>query len=166
MSKNTKNFVLPLLAVVAVIVVFILSSKKALVSAIGSNNLPLANYEVNNQFVIPISELTKDVKFFSLDDRGTDIEILTAIDKNGNPKATLNTCQNCMGSPKAYFIQEGDSVVCQNCGIGHKIETLGTAKRGCNPIPIDSLAIDGENISFEKSELLASADLFKTIVKE
>ena len=82
MSKNTKNFVLPLLTVVAVIVVFVLSSKKVLVSATGSNNLSLANYEVNNRFVIPISELTKDVKFFSLDDRGTDIEILTTIDKN------------------------------------------------------------------------------------
>ena len=101
-----------------------------------------------------------------MNDRGTDIEILTAIDKNGNPKATLNTCQNCMGSPKAYFVQDGDSVVCQNCGIGHKTETLGFAQMGCNPIPIDSLVIDDKNIAFEKSELIASADLFKTIVKE
>lgn len=166
MSKNIKNFVLPLLAVVVIIIVFALSNKKTIVSTTSQKSLSLANYEVNNSFVIPISELSKDVKVFYLNNSGVNIEILTAIDKNGNPKATLNTCQNCMGSPKAYFIQDGDSVVCQNCGIGHKIETLGTAKRGCNPIPIDSLAIDGKNISFDKNELLNNAELFSTIVKE
>lgn len=165
MSKSIKKFVLPLLAVVVTIVVFILSNKKTIISTASQKSLSLENYEVNNSFIIPISELSKDVKFFSLNNGGINIEILTAIDKDGNPKATLNTCQNCMGSPKAYFIQDGDSVVCQNCGIGHRIETLGIAKRGCNPIPIDSLVIDDKNISFDKAELLDNTELFSTIVK-
>lgn len=166
MSKSIKNFVLPLIAVVVIIIVLVLSNKKTSVSTTSQKDLSLEKYEVSNSFVIPISELTKEVKFFSLKNNGINIEILTAIDKNDNPKATLNTCQNCMGSPKAYFIQDGDSVVCQNCGIGHKIETLGIAKRGCNPIPIDSLVIDDKNISFDKAELLDNTELFSTIVKE
>ena len=164
MNRNVKNFVLPLLAVVVIIVAFVLNNNKSIVST-SAKNLSLSNYEVNGSIVIPVNELTKDVKFYSLYDNGVNIEILAAKDKNGNPKATLNTCQNCMGSPKAYFIQDGDSVVCQNCGIGHKIETIGIVKMGCNPIPIDSLVIDDKNLTFEKSELLANADLFKTIEK-
>lgn len=165
MIKSIKKFVLPVVAVVVIIVVFILSNRETKVETINPKSLSLANYEVGNSFVIPISELKNDIKFYSLNYNGADVEILAAIDKNGNPKVTLNTCQNCMGSPKAFFVQEGDSVVRQNCGIGHQIETIGTAKRGCNPIPIDSLVIDDKNISFDKNELLSNAGLFITIEK-
>lgn len=166
MSKNVKKVLLPLTAIVVIAVAFILSNKNVIVSANDSMSISLTNYEVNGSFVIPIGELTKDVKFYSLDNGGVNVEILAAKDKSGNPKATLNTCQNCMGSPYAYFLQDEDRVVCQNCGIGHKIETIGTAKRGCNPIPIDSLVIDNKNITFDKNELLANTDLFRTIEKE
>lgn len=165
MINSIKKFVLPVVAVVVIIIVFIMSNKETKVEITSPKSLSIANYEVGDSFVIPISELKNDVKFYSLNYNGANVEILAAIDKNGNPKVTLNTCQNCMGSPKAFFVQEGDSVVCQNCGIGHQIETIGTAKRGCNPIPIDSLVIDDKNISFDKNELLASAGLFKTIEK-
>lgn len=165
MINSIKKFVLPVVAVVVIIIVFIMSNKETKVETTSPKSLSLANYEVGDSFVIPISELKNDVKFYSLNYNGANVEILAAIDKNGNPKVTLNTCQNCMGSPKAFFVQEGDSVVCQNCGIGHQIETIGTAKRGCNPIPIDSLVIDDKNISFDKNELLANAGLFKTIEK-
>lgn len=165
MINSIKKFVLPVVAVVVIIIVFIMSNKETKVETTSPKSLSLANYEVGDSFVIPISELKNDVKFYSLNYNGANVEILAAIDKNGNPKVTLNTCQNCMGSPKAFFVQEVDSVVCQNCGIGHQIETIGTAKRGCNPIPIDSLVIDDKNISFDKNELLANAGLFKTIEK-
>lgn len=165
MINSIKKFVLPVVAVVIIIVVFILSNKDTKVETTSPKSLSLSNYEVGNSFVIPISELKNDVKFYSLNYNGANVEILAAIDKNGNPKVTLNTCQNCMASPKAFFVQEGDSVVCQNCGIGHQIETIGIAKRGCNPIPIDSLVIDDKNITFDKNELLSNAGLFKTIEK-
>lgn len=165
MINSIKKFVLPVLAVVVIIIIFIMSNKETKVETTSPKSLSLANYEVGDSFVIPISELKNDVKFYSLNYNGANVEILAAIDKNGNPKVTLNTCQNCMGSPKAFFVQEGDSVVCQNCGIGHQIETIGTAKRGCNPIPIDSLVIDDKNISFDKNELLSNAGLFITIEK-
>lgn len=165
MINSIKKFVLPVVAVVVIIIVFIMSNKETKVETTSPKSLSLANYEVGDSFVIPISELKNDVKFYSLNYNGANVEILAAIDKNGNPKVTLNTCQNCMGSPKAFFVQEGDSVVCQNCGIGHQIETIGTAKRGCNPIPIDSLVIDDKNISFDKNELLSNAGLFITIEK-
>lgn len=165
MINSIKKFVLPVVAVVVIIIVFIMSNRETKVETTSPKSLSLANYEVGDSFVIPISELKNDVKFYSLNYNGANVEILAAIDKNGNPKVTLNTCQNCMGSPKAFFVQEGDSVVCQNCGIGHQIETIGTAKRGCNPIPIDSLMIDDKNISFDKNELLSNAGLFITIEK-
>lgn len=165
MINSIKKFVLPVVAVVVIIIVFIMSNKETKVETTSPKSLSLANYEVGDSFVIPISELKNDVKFYSLNYNGANVEILAAIDKNGNPKVTLNTCQNCMGSPKAFFVQEGDSVVCQNCGIGHQIETIGTAKRGCNPIPIDSLLTDDKNISFDKNELLSNAGLFITIEK-
>lgn len=165
MINSIKKFVLPVVAVVVIIIVFIMSNKETKVETTSPKSLSLENYEVGDSFVIPISELKNYVKFYSLNYNGDNVEILAAIDKNGNPKVTLNTCQNCMGSPKAFFVQEGDSVVCQNCGIGHKIETIGTTKRGCNPIPIDSLVIDDKNISFDKNELLSNAGLFITIEK-
>ena len=57
-------------------------------------------------------------------------------DADGTVRTAFNTCQVCNGSPKAYFEEKGDSVVCQNCGNSFSKEDVGVLSGGCNPYPI------------------------------
>lgn len=48
----------------------------------------------------------------------------------------LNTCQVCNGSPYAYFEQDGDEFICQNCRNRFASVDVGRVSGGCNPVPI------------------------------
>ena len=64
------------------------------------------------------------------------MEVLAAKDEDGTVRTAFNTCQVCNGSPKAYFEEKGDSVVCQNCGNAFGRKDVGVLSGGCNPYPI------------------------------
>ena len=64
------------------------------------------------------------------------MEVLAAKDADGTVRTAFNTCQVCNGSRKAYFKEEGDHVVCQNCGNSFGKEDVGVLSGGCNPYPI------------------------------
>ena len=45
-------------------------------------------------------------------------------------------CQVCNGSPYAYFEQDGDDFVCQNCHNRFSPTDIGMVSGGCDPVPI------------------------------
>lgn len=61
------------------------------------------------------------------------MEVLAAKDADGTVRTAFNTCQVCNGSRKAYFVEQGDKVVCQNCGNAFGREDVGVLSGGCNP---------------------------------
>ena len=79
-------------------------------------------------------------------------------DRNGTYRAAANECQVCYAVKKG-FRQEGNEMVCNNCGNGYPIERIATEKGGCNPAPIDPdlQAVDGKVAIAEDSlrEVLA-----------
>lgn len=64
------------------------------------------------------------------------MEVLAAKDADGTVRTAFNTCQVCNGSRKAYFVEQGDKVACQNCGNAFGREDVGVLSGGCNPYPI------------------------------
>lgn len=50
------------------------------------------------------------------------MQVMLYKDADGTVHGALNTCQVCAGSPYAYFEQEGNEVVCQNCGNHFAVE--------------------------------------------
>ena len=60
-------------------------------------------------------------------------------------RLALNTCQVCNGSPYAYFVQEGDEFVCQNCHNRFSSTDVGKVSGGCNPVPITAEDYREEN---------------------
>lgn len=82
------------------------------------------------------SELSTSIKIYSFTVDGLQMEVLAAKDEDGTVRTAFNTCQVCNGSPKAYFEEKGDSVVCQNCGNAFGRKDVGVLSGGCNPYPI------------------------------
>lgn len=91
---------------------------------------------VNTDLVIPVSELSETIRIYPVTVDGLQMEVLAAKDSDGTVRTAFNTCQVCNGSRKAYFAEEGDHVVCQNCGNSFGREDVGVLSGGCNPYPI------------------------------
>jgi uncharacterized membrane protein len=89
-----------------------------------------------NDIVINKSEITDKVKFIPTKVGKINMEIMAVKASDGTIRTAFNTCQVCNGSPRAYYKQEGDVVVCQNCGNRFSMDMIEQQRGGCNPVPI------------------------------
>ncbi len=93
-------------------------------------------------------------RFYNVDLlNGKTVYFFIVKDKNGVLRAAANECQICYAVKKG-FRQEGDEMVCNNCGNRYPIERIATEKGGCNPAPINpNLEIIEGNIIIEEEKL-------------
>ncbi len=97
----------------------------------------------NNQVRIPLSELTdQSLHFYTADVNGTVVRFLIIHKTNGDYTAALDACQIC---GRAGYRQEGQNVICRNCGASIYVPSIGD-HGGCNPIPVKSSVVGGEVI--------------------
>lgn len=70
--------------------------------------------------------------------------------------------QVCNGSPRAYYKQEGNVFVCQNCGNKFSFDMIEQQRGGCNPIPImkEDKTDDGTNLIISKDFIEQNKSLF------
>jgi high-affinity iron transporter len=97
----------------------------------------------DNQVRIPLSELTdQSLHFYTADVNGTVIRFLVIHKTNGDYTTALDACQIC---GRAGYRQEGQNVICRNCGASIYVPSIGD-HGGCNPIPVKSSVVGGEVI--------------------
>lgn len=96
------------------------------------------DYELNENgdFVINETEINDEITFYNVVVNNVDVQLIIVRASDGTIRTVFNTCQVCNPSPQAYFVREGDYLVCQNCGNKYHIDKLGLERGGCNPIPI------------------------------
>jgi uncharacterized membrane protein len=93
---------------------------------------------------------------------GTYIEVLAVKAADGSIRTALNTCQVCYDSGHGYYEQEGDVLVCQNCGNRFAMEQVEVVSGGCNPVPImpANKTVDEETITISYDLLTQAVPLF------
>jgi uncharacterized membrane protein len=106
----------------------------------------------NGDLQIQKDEITAMAKFYQYKVDGVLIEILALRAPDGTVRTALNTCQVCYSSGRGWYKQEGDVLVCQNCGNRFKASQVEIIKGGCNPIPItaDLKTEDSKTITIGK----------------
>lgn len=109
------------------------------------------------------AELKSVPSFWDWEQGGTKMQIIAIQDADETVRLAFNTCQNCNGSPYAYFEYVGnDTLQCQNCGLTFSTATVGTAKaRGCNPFTISDFTVDGNKVTIPSEVLSEGAKLFE-----
>ncbi len=91
---------------------------------------------------------------------GKTIYFFVLKDKQGIYRAAANACVVCFKTYKG-FRQEGDEIVCNNCGNRYPIEKIATEKGGCNPGPINpNLEVKNSQIIIKQTDLEQVLDLF------
>ncbi len=97
----------------------------------------------DNEVRIPLSELTDaSLHFYKADVNNTVIRFLVIHKQNGDYTVALDACQIC---GTAGYRQEGQTVICRNCGAAIYIPSIGQSG-GCNPISVKSRVAGGEVI--------------------
>lgn len=89
--------------------------------------------EQENVITIPISVVSENAKWYE-DEQGNRFFIVKA--KNGKIKTAFDSCDICWQADKGYR-QQGDYMVCNNCGLQFAISELGKENKspgsGCWP---------------------------------
>ncbi|MBU2452374.1 MAG: DUF2318 domain-containing protein, partial [Proteobacteria bacterium] len=67
-------------------------------------------------------------------DDGTTVDFFLVQSGDGVIRAAIDSCDVCYRSGKGY-VQEGNDMVCTNCGRRFAIDRINEVQGGCNPAP-------------------------------
>ncbi|MDR0840099.1 MAG: DUF2318 domain-containing protein [Christensenellaceae bacterium] len=121
-----------------------------------------ASVAVDQDLVIPISAITTTAAFYPVEIEGTRLEVLAVQAPDGSIRTAFNTCQVCYDSGRGYYKQQGDVLVCQNCGNRFAMGQVEVQSGGCNPVPIfaGNKTVDAETITISKEFLTEAKVIF------
>ncbi len=86
--------------------------------------------------VIQKDEIGEQASFFAYEADGIDLEVIAVKASDGTIRTAFNTCQICYASGRGHYVQEGEHLICQNCGNSFTMDDVEVAAGGCNPVPI------------------------------
>ena len=118
-----------------------------------------ATLDDNGNIVIQEENITKNATFINYDADGVTVQFL-AVRAGDGVRLAYNTCQSCSPSPYAYFVQDGDKLVCQNCGQTFAAENVGQGGYGCNPAAVPDAVSSGGTITIPAASALAVSNRF------
>ena len=96
--------------------------------------------------------------FLSLESDGRQLHYFALKSRDGAYRAALDACDVCFKSNRGYR-QEGDLMVCNNCGQTFPSNRVGEIKGGCNPHPL-AREIDGQYLVIKKADIGSRIDYF------
>ncbi|MBE5871948.1 MAG: DUF2318 domain-containing protein [Lachnospiraceae bacterium] len=93
----------------------------------------------DNNLIISKADITETATYYNYQSGDTNVQLIGIASEDGEKHLAFNTCQSCSPSPRAFYKQEGDKLICQNCGFDFTAEDVGAVAGGCNPMPIEEL---------------------------
>ena len=120
-------------ATAMILAVFVLAA-----SVTGVMAFSFGKYEkvtvVNGAVTIPTAKVSDGkARFFKYRDKGKDINFFIVKAADGTFRTAFDACDACFREKKGYE-QQGDKVVCKNCGMRFATNRIGPhAVGGCNP---------------------------------
>jgi uncharacterized membrane protein len=100
----------------------------------------------NGKLEIPVAGISdgKAHHYQVKSEDGTMVTFFVLKSADGILRAAIDACDVCFRSGLGYY-QEGDNMVCKNCGQKFASNKINVIKGGCNPAPLNR-AIEGNNL--------------------
>ncbi|MDR1713150.1 MAG: DUF2318 domain-containing protein [Coriobacteriales bacterium] len=116
----------------------------------------------NSEAIIPMDEVTTTASFYPASYDGVEMEVLAVRASDGDCLVAFNTCYTCYDSGRGYYVQDGDVLVCQNCGSRFDIDTLAVNTNACSPVLVfDSYRVEATgDLTISATEMAPVKDLF------
>jgi len=108
---------------------------------------------------IPLSALDSGKTLFLESElEGSRVYFFAMRSSDGVYRAAYDACDVCFRSNRGYR-QEGDLMVCNNCGQAFPSVKVNEVKGGCNPAPL-TRTVDGDSLVIRKVDLAAGKGYF------
>lgn len=86
------------------------------------------------------------------------IEFFVLRSEDGVIRAAFNACDVCFQSLRGYS-QDGNEMVCTNCGLRFPADQINVVRGGCNPSPLDR-AMEGDTLVLQAEDIVAGLRYF------
>lgn len=97
--------------------------------------------------------------FYSYDAGGTEVKYFVLKSADGIVRAAFDACDVCFAQKKGYH-QEGDEMVCNNCGRRFPADQINIQQGGCNPSPL-TRTVKGGDLVLKTFDLRAGVQYFQ-----
>ncbi|MDR1950432.1 MAG: DUF2318 domain-containing protein [Spirochaetaceae bacterium] len=116
----------------------------------------------DRDLVIPVAEVNENAIFYPVDIQGVRLEVIAVKAPDGTIRTAFNTCQVCYRSGRGFYKQQGNLLVCQNCGNRFRMSQVEKRSGGCNPVPIfgANKTVDEQNITISRDFLIKAKEIF------
>ena len=127
-------------------------------ATVGHDPYPLAVAE-NGAVRLPVSTFD-DYKahYYTYMHEGQPIEFFVLKSKDGVVRAAFNACDVCFPAKKGYT-QDGDEMVCNNCGRRFPANQINEVQGGCNPSPLNRV-VEGDSLTIQVDDVVAGLGYF------
>lgn len=100
---------------------------------------------VSGRIEIPVNEVNdgKAHHFKVKADDGITVTFFILKSRDGVIRAAVDACDVCFKSGKGY-VQDGDFMVCTNCGQRFASNMINVIRGGCNPAPLERQVENGK----------------------
>ena len=150
-SKSTLILVVVFLVLAGVAAYLVIgsSSENPTATAVATN--PASAAPESRDIRISLSELSGQAKFFDYKLSDKPIRFFVIKSSDGVYRAALDACDTCYHAKKGYH-QEGDDMICNNCGLHFHSAKINEVHGGCNPIGLPR-TVEGNELVIKASEL-------------
>jgi uncharacterized membrane protein len=91
-------------------------------------------------------------------DDGITVKYFVLKSSDGIIRAAFDACDVCWPAGKGYY-QEGDVMVCRNCGRKFASVLVNEVKGGCNPAPLNR-RVDGDRLVIQVEDIITGKQYF------
>jgi uncharacterized membrane protein len=110
--------------------------------------------------MIPLAQVADgQAHFYTYDSGGTEVKYFVMKSADGKVRAAFDACDVCYAQKKGYH-QEGDVMVCNNCGRRFPSNQINVRQGGCNPSPLIRTT-QGQNLILKASDLQTGVQYFQ-----
>ncbi|WP_022662950.1 DUF2318 domain-containing protein [Paucidesulfovibrio longus] len=114
---------------------------------------------VNGVVTVPVEEVDDgSAHFFEFDANGRSVRFFVLKSSDGVIRAAFDACDVCFEARKGY-VQNGDFMICQNCGQKFHSARINEVRGGCNPAPLER-TYDSNSVKFNVADIAAGAGYF------
>lgn len=114
---------------------------------------------VGGEVVLTLSEINDGkAHHFSYQHEGKEIKFFVVKSPNGEIHAAFDACDVCYPAKRGYS-QDGDFMICNNCGMRFHSSRINHEQGGCNPAPLNH-RVKGNELVIKVADLLPGARFF------
>ncbi|MDJ0624409.1 MAG: DUF2318 domain-containing protein [Desulfocapsaceae bacterium] len=108
---------------------------------------------------IPIEDINDGkAHYFLFEDEKQVVKFFVVKSADGTIRAAFDACDVCFSEKKGYS-QQGDYMVCNNCGRKFHSNRINVIKGGCNPAPLRR-AVQGNELVIRVADIVPGARYF------